>query len=44
MRNLIQRALVLTGLVDLLQSVALLALRLYVSSVFFRSGIVKISD
>ena len=44
MRNLIQRALVLTGLVDFLQPVALLALRLYVSSVFFRSGIVKISD
>ena len=44
MRHLIQRALVLTGLVDLLQPVALLALRLYVSSVFFRSGLVKISD
>ena len=44
MRNLIQRALVVTGLVDRLQPVALLALRLYVSSVFFRSGLVKISD
>jgi putative oxidoreductase len=44
MRNLIQRALVLTGLVDRLQPVVLLALRLYVSSVFFRSGLVKISD
>ena len=43
-RTLIQRALVLTGLVDRLQPVALLALRLYVSSVFFRSGLVKISD
>ena len=44
MRNLLQRALGLIALVDLLQPVALLALRLYVSSVFFRSGIVKISD
>lgn len=44
MRNLLQRALALTGLLDLLQPVALLALRLYVSSVFFRSGLVKISD
>ena len=44
LRILIQRALVITGLVDRLQPVALLALRLYVSSIFFRSGIVKISD
>ena len=44
LRNLIQRVLVLTGLVDRLQPVALLALRLYVSSVFFRSGLVKLSD
>jgi putative oxidoreductase len=44
MRNLIQRALVLTGLVDRLQPVLLLALRLYGSSIFFRSGLVKISD
>ena len=44
MRNLILRALVLTSLVDRLQSVVLLALRLYVSSIFFRSGLVKISD
>ena len=44
LRNLLQRALVVTGLVDRLQPVALLALRLYVSSIFFRSGIVKISD
>jgi putative oxidoreductase len=43
-RTLIQRALVVTGLVDRLQPVALLALRLYVSSVFFRAGLVKISD
>jgi len=44
MRNLLQRVLVLTRLADLLQPAALLALRLYVSSVFFRSGLVKISD
>jgi putative oxidoreductase len=44
MRNLIQRVLVLIGLVDRLQPVVLLALRLYVSSVFFRSGLVKLSD
>ena len=44
MRNLIQRVLALTGLVDRLQPVALLALRRYVSSVFFRAGIIKISD
>jgi putative oxidoreductase len=43
-RTLIQRALVAAGLADRLQPVALLALRLYVSSVFFRSGLVKISD
>jgi putative oxidoreductase len=43
-RTLIQRALVVTGLVDKLQPVALLAMRLYVSSVFFRSGFIKISD
>ena len=44
MRNLLQRALALAGLADLLQPVALLALRLYVSSVFFRAGVIKISD
>jgi putative oxidoreductase len=44
MQPLIQRALWLTALADRLQPVALLALRLYVSSVFFRSGLVKISD
>ena len=43
-RTLIQRALAVTGLVDRLQPAGLLALRLYVSSVFFRSGLVKISD
>ena len=44
LRTLLQRALVVTGLVDRLQPVALLALRLYVSSIFFRAGIVKITD
>ncbi len=44
MRQLLQRGLVLTGLADQLQPLALLALRLYVSSVFFRSGMIKISD
>lgn len=44
MRTLIQRALVVTGLVDRLQPLGLLALRLYVSLVFFRSGLIKISD
>ncbi len=43
-RTLIQRALAVTGLADRLQPVALLALRLYVSAVFFRAGLVKISD
>ncbi len=44
MRTLIQRALVVTGLVDRLQPLGLLALRLYVSSVFIKSGLVKIHD
>jgi putative oxidoreductase len=44
MQNLLQRALAVTGLVDRLQPVVLLALRLYVSGVFFRSGLVKVSD
>ena len=44
LKNILQRALVVTGFLDRLQSGALLALRLYVSSVFFRSGLVKISD
>ncbi len=44
MRNLIQRALVVTGLLDFLQPILLLAARLYVSSVFLRSGMIKVSD
>ena len=43
LRTSIQRVLVVTGLVDKLQPVALLALRLYVSSIFFRAGVIKIS-
>jgi putative oxidoreductase len=41
---LVQRYLVLTRMVDRLQPLALLAARLYVSSIFFRSGMVKIAD
>jgi putative oxidoreductase len=44
LRTLLQRALLVTRRVDRLQPVALLALRLYVASIFFRAGIVKISD
>jgi putative oxidoreductase len=44
MRQLIQRALAITSLVDRLQPLGLLALRLYVSSVFFRAGVIKVSD
>jgi putative oxidoreductase len=44
MRQLLQRALALTSLADRLQPLGLLALRLYVSSVFFRAGVIKVSD
>ena len=44
MRQLIQRARALTRLADHLQPLGLLALRLYVSSVFFRAGVIKVSD
>ena len=44
MRQLLQRALALTSLADYLQPLGLLALRLYVSSVFFRAGVIKVSD
>ncbi|MDE2367918.1 MAG: DoxX family protein [Burkholderiales bacterium] len=40
----IERGLALTRWVDHLQPLALLAARLYVSSVFFKSGLVKIAD
>ena len=44
MKNLIRRGLALTRLVDRLQPLGLLALRLYVSSIFFRAGLVKVAD
>jgi putative oxidoreductase len=44
MKSLIQTALTITSLIERLQPAGLLALRLYVSSVFFRSGWIKISD
>ncbi len=44
MKVLIQRAVVVTGLVDRLQPLVLLAARLYVASVFFKAGLVKVSD
>jgi putative oxidoreductase len=44
MQSLIRRALAATALLDRLQPLALLALRLYVSSVFIRSGLIKVSD
>jgi putative oxidoreductase len=44
MKELIARALKLTRLVDRLQPVVLLAARLYVASVFIKSGLVKVSD
>ncbi len=44
MKELIAGALKATRLVDLLQPILLLAARLYVASVFFKSGLVKLSD
>ena len=44
MKHLLQRALRLTGLVDRLQPLLLLAARLYVSLIFFRAGMLKIAD
>ena len=44
MKDLLQRALRLTGLVDRLQPLLLLAARLYVSLIFFRAGMLKIAD
>jgi putative oxidoreductase len=44
MQRQIERALVLTGLADRLQPLLLLALRLYVASVFLKAGLVKVSD
>ena len=44
MREMIRRALAGTYLVDHLQPLLLLAARLYVSMIFFRSGLLKIAD
>ena len=44
MKDLVRRALVMTGLVDRLQPLMLLAARLYVALIFFKSGMVKIAD
>ena len=44
MKNLIQRGLRVTGLVDRLQPLLLLAARLYVSLIFFRAGMLKVAD
>lgn len=44
MRNLIQRGLHVAGWVDRAQPLLLLAARLYVSLIFFRSGMLKIAD
>jgi len=44
MKKLLQQAMAATGLVDYLQPLLLLAARLYVSQVFFRSGMIKIHD
>lgn len=44
MTNLIQRGLLMSGLVDRLQPLLLLAARVYVSLVFFRAGMLKITD
>ena len=44
MKDLLQRAMRVTGWVDRLQPLLLLAARLYVSLIFFRAGVLKIAD
>jgi putative oxidoreductase len=44
MKDLLQRSLRATSLVDRLQPLLLLAARLYVSLIFFRAGMLKIAD
>lgn len=44
MKNLVQRGLLVAGTVDRLQPLLLLAARLYVASIFFRAGVLKIAD
>jgi putative oxidoreductase len=44
MRDFLRRALLVTNIIDKLQPLLLLAARLYVSEIFFRSGMLKVSD
>jgi putative oxidoreductase len=44
MKDLIQRGLLVTGSLDRLQPLLLLAARLYVSLIFFRAGMLKLAD
>jgi putative oxidoreductase len=44
MKNLVQRGLLMAGLIDRLQPLLLLAARLYVSLIFFRAGMLKLAD
>jgi putative oxidoreductase len=44
MRDFLRRALLATNIIDHLQPLLLLAMRLYVSTVFFRSGMLKATD
>jgi putative oxidoreductase len=44
MRELTRRALTITTMVDHLQPLLLVAARLYVSFIFFRSGLLKVHD
>ena len=44
MKNLIQRGLLMAGMIDRLQPLLLLAARIYVSLIFFRAGVLKIAD
>ena len=44
MKELIQRGLLVTGLLDRLQPLLLLAARLYVALIFFRAGLLKLAD
>ena len=44
MKDLIHRGLLVTGLLDRLQPLLLLAARIYVSLIFFRAGMLKLAD
>ncbi len=43
-KNFIQKSMIVTSWVNWLQSLALLAMRLYLADVFFKSGLTKIQD